>query len=79
MEAFNALIMRMGLSESKIIVKTLNDVVVNVSSKDYICNAAIKTVRTFLRKYPEEFRMFEHTFYIYARGVSDTAARCAMI
>jgi hypothetical protein len=37
---------------------------------------AISPIRTFLRKYPEEFRMFEQTFYRYARGVSETDARC---
>lgn len=79
MEAFNIIILRLDLNEAKIIIKTLNDIVANVSNKEYICNASIKTMRTFLRKYPEEFNIFEHTFYIYVRGVSTTSARCAMV
>lgn len=79
MDAFNAIILAMELSEAKVIVKTLNDVVVNSSEDSLICNSAIQTIRTFLRKYPEEFRIFEHTLYTYVRGVSTTRARCAMV
>lgn len=79
MEALNVIILRMDKNQAKVIIKTLNETVTNIISKDYICNAAIKTVRTFLRKYPEEFKMFQHTFYTYVRGVSSTSARCAMV
>lgn len=71
--------MRLNITCAKQIIKTLNDIVVNSSDCSKICNSAIKVIRTFLRKYPEEFPIFEHTFYIYAKGVSSTASRCAMI
>lgn len=44
--------MKLSINEAKIIIKTLNDIVVNVSDKEFICNASIKTIRIFLRRYP---------------------------
>lgn len=33
MEAFNAIILRLDLNEAKVIIKTLNDIVANMSNK----------------------------------------------
>ena len=79
MQAFTRMILRFEEDEGRAIIKTLNDVVVNFTANELICNEAIKTIRGFLRKYPHLFSMLEHTFYTYVRGVTTNEARCAMI
>lgn len=41
MEAFNAIILAMDLSEAKVIIKMLNSIVVNLSGPNAICDYAI--------------------------------------
>ena len=70
MRALTRMVLRFEENEAKTVIKTLNETIVNFCSNENICNAAILTIRTFLRKYPRLFSMFEHTFYVYVRGVT---------
>ena len=49
------------------------------SDNELICNYALPTIRNFLRKYPQEFAMFQSVFYELVRKAKSTTAKCAML
>ena len=71
MEALSYIIIKSdNIQECKLVVKTLCDLIINVRDLyEHLCDYSILVIRTFLRKFPEEFPLLEASFYELAKGI----------